>query len=78
MEQHQQIRRLAQQILQEQSCFSRKDLAVTGKDLLAEGIPAGPAVGKALEVLLNAVIDGKISNQREVLLQYLREESPWT
>ena len=78
MEQHQQIRRLAQQILQEQSCFSRKDLAVTGKDLLAKGIPAGPAVGKALEVLLNAVIDGKISNQREVLLQYLREESPWT
>ncbi len=74
MEQHQQIRRLAQQILEEQSCFSRKDLAVTGKDLLALGIPAGPKMGEILEALLNAVMDGKISNQREALLQYLREE----
>ena len=74
MAQHQQIRRLAQQILEEQSCFSRKDLAVTGKDLLALGIPAGPKMGEILEALLNAVMDGKISNQREALLQYLREE----
>ena len=74
MEQHQQIGRLAQQILEEQSCFSRKDLAVTGKDLLALGIPAGPKMGEILEALLNAVMDGKISNQREALLQYLREE----
>ena len=78
MEQHQQIRRLADQILEEQSCFSRKDLAVNGKDLLAEGVPAGPAVGQRLEALLNAVMDGKIPNERTALLKYLREEKPWT
>ena len=78
MEQHQQIRRIMEQILEEQSCFSRKDLAVNGKDLLAEGVPAGPAVGQTLETLLNAVMDNKIPNQRDALLQFLREERPWT
>lgn len=78
MAQHQEIRRLLQQILEEQCCFSRKDLAVNGTDLLAEGVPAGPAVGKELENLLNAVMDGKIPNEREALLKYLREERPWT
>ena len=46
--------------------------------LLAEGVPAGPAVGQRLEALLNAVMDGKIPNERTALLKYLREERSWT
>lgn len=52
-------------------CISLKTLAVNGKDLLLTGIPAGEAVGKALQQLLAAVLDGTVPNQRDALLAYL-------
>ena len=58
-------------LLAEQACFSLKDLAVNGNDMLALGLK-GPAVGNALKQLLEAVMDGKIPNDRESLLEYLR------
>lgn len=54
-----------------ESCFSLRDLAVRGGDLLALGL-SGRAVGEALEKLLEAVIDGRVPNEREALLEYLR------
>ena len=45
-------------LLAEDACFSLKQLAVNGRDLLALGL-SGPAVGQALDTLLNRVVDGK-------------------
>ena len=59
-------------ILQEQQCFSLKDLAVNGRDLTALGIPPGPALGRLLDMLLGEVIDGTCPNEREALLQRAR------
>ena len=62
---------LASDILAGGACFSRKTLAVTGRDLMAVGMPAGRELGAALDLLLNAVIDEKVKNEKEALLQYL-------
>ena len=62
---------LASDILADGACFSRKTLAVTGRDLMAVGMPAGRELGAALDLLLNAVIDEKVKNEKEALLQYL-------
>lgn len=51
-------------------CFSLKDLAVRGNDLLRAGVPEGEEVGEMLRILLDAVLDGKCPNSKPELLQY--------
>lgn len=60
-------------LLEEDACFSLKHLAVNGHDLMALGLQ-GPAVGQALNRLLDLVIDGSLPNERDALLTALREE----
>jgi tRNA nucleotidyltransferase (CCA-adding enzyme) len=45
------------------------DLAVRGDDLMAAGLPEGPAIGAALRKLLAAVVDDPSQNERETLLR---------
>jgi hypothetical protein len=47
---------------------SRSQLAITGTDLLALGIPAGPELGRLLTRLLETVIEDPTRNTREGLL----------
>ncbi len=42
-------------------------LEITGADLLAEGIPEGPAIGRGLEAALSGKLDGEISGRDEEL-----------
>ena len=42
-------------------------LEITGEDLLAEGIPEGPAIGRGLEAALSGKLDGEISGRDEEL-----------
>ena len=60
-------------LLAEDACFSLKHLAVKGGDLLALGL-SGPAVGAALETLLEKVVDGALPNDREALLESLKKD----
>ncbi len=48
-------------------CYSIPQLAIDGNDLISLGFK-GSAIGNALNVLLDLVIKGKISNNREALL----------
>ena len=57
-------------VLAEQACFSLKDLAVNGDDMLARGLRY-KSVGDALRALLEAVMDGRVPNEREALLAEL-------
>ncbi len=57
-------------LLAEQPCFTLKDLAINGSDLLAAGLK-GKAVGETLQCLLEEVMDGKTENKREALLASL-------
>ena len=58
------------EIEENNECCTLKDLAVTGKDITAAGI-TGEDVGKALNMLLDAVIEGKVENTKTHLLTYL-------
>ena len=55
------------------ACFSLKQLEVKGGDLTALGLH-GPAVGRALNELLELVIDEKLPNERGMLLEYVKEK----
>ncbi len=63
-------------IVERKEALTIRELAVNGGDLMAAGIPKGPAVGDALEYLLDRVIDDPSLNTREALMAMLlkREE----
>ena len=63
------IEAVTRDILDAQACFSLKDLAVSGNDLITLGMEPGPAIGQLLNTLLEAVIDGQLSNEKERLLE---------
>lgn len=59
---------ILEQLLAEGACFSLKQLAVNGHDLMRLGI-TGPAIGQTLETLLDSVVNGELPNEREILLE---------
>ena len=63
------IEALIDEVLQEDECFSLKDLAVNGKDLIGVGYKSGKELGNTLNKLLQLVIDGDCPNEKEKLLQ---------
>ena len=60
------------QILARKECFQTKDLSITGRDLIAEGIPRGPIMGQILARLTELVMEERIRNEREQLLAAAR------
>ena len=50
-------------------CFSVRSLAVDGRDVMALGAPEGPAVGRVLNALFEAVTEGTVPNERDALLE---------
>jgi tRNA nucleotidyltransferase (CCA-adding enzyme) len=71
LEEIDEIEKMIDQLIAKQACFSLKDLAVDGNDLIAAGIKKGPAVGKALKILLKAVMEEDLENEKKALLEYL-------
>ena len=65
----------AEEIIAQDQCFTLKDLAVNGRDVIAAGITPGPEVGQMLNGLLESVVNGDIQNERDKLLQLLEIES---
>ena len=50
-----------------------QDLAVDGSDLIAIGFEEGPELGRALQALLELVVDDPAANTRGRLLEYVHE-----
>ena len=65
--------RILNQLLEENACVSLRQLAVNGRDLLALGL-SGPAVGAALQKLLDAVLEETLPNERAALLAAVRDD----
>ncbi|MGH7437102.1 MAG: CCA tRNA nucleotidyltransferase, partial [Polyangiaceae bacterium] len=56
------------------AALSTRDLALDGNDLIKElGVAPGRIIGKVLETLLEAVINGDLPNEREALLARARD-----
>lgn len=73
------VKRLIATVLEEEQCFSLKDLAVHGEDILLLGVPEGRIVGEVLRYLLEQVICGNLENSADVQLmeakRYLSKKS---
>ena len=54
-------------ILERGDCLTLGDLALSGEDLKALGIPPGPEMGSLLRRLLDAVQEGGVPNQAAAL-----------
>lgn len=66
---------MAQAVRAQGLCCSLKELAVSGDALIREAdVRPGPALGAMLAQLLEAVIDERLPNQREALLEAARAE----
>ena len=63
---------LGKEILSEQACFSKKDLAVKGGDLIAEGFSPGRELGTILNSLLEEVIAERLPNKKQALIDYAK------
>lgn len=61
------VEMILNRLLEQNACFSLRQLAVNGRDLTAMGYH-GVEVGKILQLLLRKVVDGALSNDRTALL----------
>ena len=57
-------------LLAQETCFTLRDLAVDGHDLMAMGLQ-GSAIGQALNAALDAVAEGTLANEKEALLGWI-------
>lgn len=68
-ETYDQLEEIARLIIEENQCFSLRDLAVNGRDMINLGLK-GKDIGTVLDELLKAVIEEKCENDKESLLLY--------
>lgn len=64
------LRALRQEIAERGDCLEIRGLALGGAELLALGIPKGPALGACLRALLNAVLEEPARNEKTYLSAY--------
>jgi len=65
-------RKLCHTIIEKKECTSLKQLAVNGKDLIAEGFQPGKQLGELLNMLLELVLEHPEFNQKEILIKEAR------
>lgn len=68
------LEEMAREILTSRDCFSLKHLEVNGNDLIDLGFK-GKEIGEKLNLLLEAVIDGKCENNKACLLDFINNIS---
>ena len=69
----QDIRSCYEEIIENKQCVSLKELAVTGSDLIADGMMPGKEIGHVLQLLLEQVLEKPELNDKETLLRLRKE-----
>lgn len=72
LEELDELEKIAKQICDEALCLHICDLAVNGNDLKELGL-SNRQIGEGLKLLLDAVIEEKTANEKDSLLDYLKE-----
>ncbi len=67
------LEKMIDEILAKEQCFSLKQLAVNGRDLMDIGVPPSKQTGEILNSLLEMVINGDVENKKEILLEYAEQ-----
>ena len=66
------IRKVYNKILEAGDCLTLKDLALSGKDLIAQGMRPGKELGETLQKLFDYVLENPEKNSKEDLLEFLQ------
>lgn len=66
------VEAVLESLLAEDTCFTLRDLAVDGHDLMALGL-RGREIGQTLDALLTRVAEGELPNEKNVLLEWIKK-----
>ena len=66
------VEELLAALLAEDRCFRIRDLAVNGNDLIALGL-TGKAIGQTLQFLLEQVVEERLPNEKQALLEAVKK-----
>ncbi|MCM1363455.1 MAG: HD domain-containing protein [Faecalibacterium sp.] len=66
------LERLIDKVKAENQCFSVKKLAVNGNDMISLGY-SGRKIGCALNLLVDAVVEDKVENDKTKLIEYIKK-----
>lgn len=66
------IEEIGKKIIEEKQCYRLKDLKINGQDLIETGFKKGKLVGYVLNDILDKVIEGELSNNRDTLIDYIK------
>lgn len=67
---YEELEETAKRIIENEECFSLRDLAIDGNDLIALGFVPGKEMGTILDRLLEAVIMKEVPNEKDILEKF--------
>lgn len=65
------------EILDRGDCLTVSRLKISGNDLIREGF-SGPGIGEELNIILDAVLSGRIENRKEAILKFIKTQNSLT
>lgn len=65
--------RILNDIIIQQECYSLNDLEINGKELISMGFTKGIGLGLILNEILDLVIEEKLENNKNVIIDYVRK-----
>lgn len=68
------VEKAYEEVIEKKQCVTMKELAVNGRDLMSVGIESGAFMGTVLKELLEIVLDDPTRNEKEQLLQIVKEQ----
>lgn len=60
------------EIIQNGECTNKKDLKINGRDLISLGIEQGTEIGQVLDEIFDLVLQDKLQNERESLIEFVK------
>lgn len=67
------VKKIIDDIFTKKECYSLKSLKINGEDLIQEGFTKGIYLGLVLNEILDLVIEEKLENKKEKLIDYVRK-----
>lgn len=69
------VEELGHELMESEEALSLKTLRINGRDIMSLGIMQGPEVGKIMSALLNDVLEEKLPNEHDALMEKAKELS---
>ncbi len=67
------VRQIYDRIIENNECFMMKQLDINGGDLMKNGFEKGEIIGDVLEFLLDEVIEERLPNKKQILIEKAKE-----